>query len=91
MDNETLMGIARLLIQVGGVLVTVVLAFIAALSGVFLFFDRLQKGRLDDVKQANEKAHDGIVKNIEKVETRLAGDIKEVRGDVKEILKRLPG
>ena len=77
MDADTL-GIARLLIQVAGVLVTVVLAFIAALSGVFLFFDRLQKGRIDDLKEANEKAHAGIVENIKDAKADLGKRIDDL-------------
>ena len=101
-DMDMLASVARLLIQVSGVLVAAVMAVIGVIGGMFIFFSRLNRERLgelqqankealEDLKQANKGAHDGIVHRIEGVEKHLRDDVKEVRGDVKEILRRLPG
>lgn len=89
MDMDLLTSVARLAIQVSGVLIATVLSIIGVIGGMFAFFNRLNRERLGDMMQANKQAHDGIVKNIAGVETRLREDSKGVetrlREDIKEV------
>ena len=86
MDMETLTAVARLIVQVGGVLVAAVFSIIGLIGGMFLFFNRLSRERVAALEKANKEAHDGIVQRVGEVRE----DVREVRSDVKEILKRLP-